>query len=380
MKENVDKVDIVEIREEGDTLIVYFIAPVVLSQSKNYDDSFDCKSMLSGKTALTLDLSKLASYDSYLVILLNEISVCCQKESIKFETIGISKELADFIDILTPNNNIDDAKEKRSYWVDYFSHIGDVARVIFSDAYLLIEFVGELVKNAIKVIFKPSLMRWKDFPLHLTNAGVNAVPITMLIVFLIGLISGYQGAVQLAQFGADIFIADLIGISITRELSPLMVAIIVAGRSGSAFAAEIGTMKVSEEIDALKTMGFDRMQFLVLPRVLAVAVSMPILVMICNVAGIAGGMIAGLASLDITISSFMGELQVALSYWDVFGGLFKSFVFGLLIATIGCFRGFQVQGGAESVGKYTTASVVSGIFLVILVDALFVFLLTSLGI
>jgi len=202
----------------------------------------------------------------------------------------------------------------------------------------------------------------------------------VLIVFLIGLITGYQGALQLAQFGADIYIADLVGISITRELSPLMVAIIVAGRSGSAFAAEIGTMKVSEEIDALTTMGFDRMQFLVLPRVLAVTFAMPLLVIICDLAGIIGGLLAGLATLDITISSFLAQLNIALNYAHVFSGIFKSIVFGLLIATIGCFRGFQVQGGAESVGRYTTASVVSGVFLVILTDAIFVFLLSALGI
>lgn len=159
-----------------------------------------------------------------------------------------------------------------------------------------------------------------------------------------------------------------------------MVAIIVAGRSGSAFAAEIGTMKVSEEIDALTTMGFDRMQFLVLPRVLAVTFAMPLLVIICDLAGIIGGLLAGLATLDITISSFLAQLNIALNYAHVFSGIFKSIVFGLLIATIGCFRGFQVQGGAESVGRYTTASVVSGVFLVILTDAIFVFLLSALGI
>lgn len=329
---------------------------------------------------IELNLSELKDYDSYLILLIDEIKSFCSKKNINFELSGVSENLENFINILTPKKHPESSIEKQSFLVAYFSNIGEIVRIIFSDFFKLIEFIGELTKNLVLAIFKPSLIRWKDFPYHFLNAGVNAVPITVLIVFLIGLISGYQGALQLAQFGADIYIADLIGVSITRELSPLMVAIIVAGRSGSAFAAEIGTMKVSEEIDALVTMGFDRMQFLVLPRVLAVALAMPFLVIICDLAGIIGGLLAGLATLDITISSFFAQLNVALNYGHVFSGIFKSIVFGLLIATIGCFRGFQVQGGAESVGRYTTASVVTGVFLVILTDAIFVFLLSALGI
>ena len=223
-------------------------------------------------------------------------------------------------------------------------------------------------------------MRWRDFPNHFVNSGVNAVPITLLIVFLIGLISGYQGALQLTQVGADIFIADLIGISITRELAPLMTAILVAGRSGSAFAAEIGTMKVSEEIDALESMGFDPIRFLVMPRVMAVVFAMPILVLMTDLAGIIGGLVAGLTTLDITIAGYLNQLHRAIDFYDIFSGVGKGIVFGFLIATVGCFRGLQVSGGAESVGKFTTASVVTGIFLIIFSDALFTFIFQTLGI
>jgi phospholipid/cholesterol/gamma-HCH transport system permease protein len=237
-----------------------------------------------------------------------------------------------------------------------------------------------LIIKILILFVNPWKMRWKDFPFQFFRSGVAALPIILLILFLIGLVTGYQGAVQLHQFGADMYIADMVGISITRELGPLMTAIIIAGRSGSSFAAEIGTMKVSEEIDALNSMGFDFMRFLVMPRVMSVLFAMPLLTLFADLAGVLGGLVSALAVLDITLTAYINGLQGALDYGDVMGGLFKSMVFGFLIATVGCFRGMQVSGGAESVGKFTTASVVSGIFLIIVADAVFTFIFTSLGI
>jgi phospholipid/cholesterol/gamma-HCH transport system permease protein len=176
------------------------------------------------------------------------------------------------------------------------------------------------------------------------------------------------------------FIANLVGISLTRELAPLMVAILVAGRSGSAFAAEIGTMKVSEEIDALTTMGFDKLEFLVMPRVLSVTLAMPFLVIICNVVGMIGGMIAAVTTLDITMAGYIGRMQMAISLWDIGTGLIKSIMFGFLIASLGCYKGINVKGGADAVGRYTTASVVAGVFLIIVTDAVFTFIFQALGI
>jgi len=380
MQENSTEKKRIDIINDGGQITITPLAPITIYNANEIEKELSLGKLKEEVQKIRLDLSELSDYDSYLIILINEIKEFCSSKNIEFELTGLNTNLQNFINILLPKQKEVPTIERKSFWVAYFSNIGEIVRIIFSDLFKLVEFIGELTKNFLYVLFKPSLIRWKDFPHHFLNAGVNAVPITSLIVFLIGLISGYQGAVQLSQFGADIYLADLVGISITRELSPLMVAIIVAGRSGSAFAAEIGTMKVSEEIDALTTMGFDKIQFLVLPRVIAVALAMPFLVIICDLVGIIGGLIAGLATLDITISSFFAQLNVALNYGHVFSGIIKSIVFGLLIATIGCFRGFQVQGGAESVGRYTTASVVSGVFLVILTDAVFVFLLSALGI
>lgn len=380
MQENSTEKRRIDIINDGGQITITPLAPITIYNANEIEKELSLGKLKEEVQKIRLDLSELSDYDSYLIILINEIKEFCSSKNIEFELTGLNTNLQNFINILLPKQKEVPTIERKSFWVAYFSNIGEIVRIIFSDLFKLVEFIGELTKNFFFALFKPSLIRWKDFPHHFLNAGVNAVPITSLIVFLIGLISGYQGAVQLSQFGADIYLADLVGISITRELSPLMVAIIVAGRSGSAFAAEIGTMKVSEEIDALTTMGFDKIQFLVLPRVIAVALAMPFLVIICDLVGIIGGLIAGLATLDITISSFFAQLNVALNYGHVFSGIIKSIVFGLLIATIGCFRGFQVQGGAESVGRYTTASVVSGVFLVILTDAVFVFLLSALGI
>jgi len=303
-----------------------------------------------------------------------------EKKKIEFQVSGITKQMQYFINVLSPKTEKKEFYKKYSLTYEYISNIGDKAKEIFSDGILFVEFLGNLIIRILSLFIWPKRMRWKDFPHHFTETGINAVPITILIVFLIGLISGYQAALQLSQVGADIFIADLVGISITRELAPLMTAILIAGRSGSAFAAEIGTMKVSEEVDALRSMGLDYMHFLVIPRVLSVMLVMPILVLITDLAGIFGGLVAAISTLEITVAGYINQLHRALDFYDIFTGVGKSIVFGFLIAAIGCFRGMQVSGGAESVGKYTTASVVSSIFVIIVFDALFTYIFQILGI
>ncbi|HCN19559.1 MAG TPA: hypothetical protein DIS73_04650 [Planctomycetia bacterium] len=203
------------------------------------------------------------------------------------------------------------------------------------------------------------------------RTGIEAIPIILLISFLVGFIMAFQAAVQLRQFGADIFVANLVGLSVVRELGPLMTAIIVAGRSGAAFAAEIGTMKVSEEIDALKSMGLDPTRFLIIPKIIATVVTVPTLTLVSDLVGIFGGLVVAVTFLDITPWGYILQTQRALDIFDVFSGYLKSIVFALLIAGIGCMRGLQVEGGAQEVGRLTTSAVVSGIFLIIVYDALF---------
>ena len=204
------------------------------------------------------------------------------------------------------------------------------------------------------------------------RTGANALPIVALINFLVGLVMAFQSAGQLKRFGASMFLADLIGISMTRELGPLMTAIVVCGRSGAAFAAELGSMKVNEEIDALRTMGFGPTRFLVFPRVIALMLVMPMLVLVADLVGTAGGMLVASASLDITASAYLHEIQRSVKLWDVTSGLMKSVLFGLAIALVSCQQGLATSGGAEGVGRRTTSAVVTTLFALILIDAAYV--------
>jgi phospholipid/cholesterol/gamma-HCH transport system permease protein len=227
------------------------------------------------------------------------------------------------------------------------------------------------VISATRVIRRPRTANWRELLPTMERTGADAVPIVILINFLVGFVMAFQGAVQLKQFGANIFVADLVGLSVARELGPLMTAIILCGRSGAAFAAELGTMTVSEEIDALRVMGFGPMRFLVLPRALALMIIAPILTLIADLVGMLGGLFVGISSLDLTFLGYYYETQKALTVWDVFSGLIKSVVFALVVALIACQQGLATAGGAEGVGRRTTSAVVATLFALIMVDAAF---------
>src|SRR5208282_2600354 len=214
--------------------------------------------------------------------------------------------------------------------------------------------------------FKGRHVKWGTAIHQMVVAGVDSIPIVSLISLFIGIVLGLQGAYQLAKFGATYFFTALVGVSMTRELGPLMTAIIIAGRSGSAFAAELGTMRVSEEIDALEAMGLDSVRYLMVPKDLAMLVMMPCLTLISDLAGILGGAAFEMAELGRTFSMCLSATRDSLVMRDITTGLIKSLVFGLIITNVGCYEGFSVKGGAEGVGKATTSSVVISIFLIIL--------------
>jgi len=248
--------------------------------------------------------------------------------------------------------------------------IGEAAVDVWRDIQALIDFVGELTAALGYATLHPRSVRWRDALRVAEAAGVNALPIVALISFLVGLILAFQAAVPLRQFGAEIFVANLIALSMLREMGPLMTAIILAGRSGSAFAAELGTMRVREEIDALKTMGLDPVRFLVVPRVTAAVIMTPLLTVFSDLLGLMGGSVV-MISLGFPLITFFNQVQYAVSYGSLLGGLLKSFVFGILVAAIGCLRGLQTGSGASAVGESTTRAVVSGIVLITVTDGIF---------
>lgn len=235
----------------------------------------------------------------------------------------------------------------------------------------ILAFLGECATALLRCIAQPSRIRWRAILYNMQLAGFNALPIVGMLVFLTGVVVSYQGAVQLARYGANIYVADLVGFSMLREMAPLLTAIIVAGRSGSAYAAQIGTMKVTEEIDALRTIGVPPIELLVLPKMLALIVTLPLLTVYADMMGVLGGMVMAKTQLDVSFTDFLNRFGDAIDLKTFLVGLGKAPVFAAIIALIGCFQGFQVSGSADSVGAQTTLSVVQAIFLVIVVDAMF---------
>ena len=242
-----------------------------------------------------------------------------------------------------------------------------------------LDFFGDMALAIAQAIRRPRWVNWADVPRLVERAGADGLPIVLILNFLVGLVTGFQAAIQLEQFGANIFVADLVGLSVTRELAPLMTAIIVAGRSGAAYSAELGTMRVDEEIDALRTMGLDPYHFLVIPRVIALLIVLPLLTILADIAGIAGGLLVGLLRLDLTASAFLVETQNAVQIWDVSSGLLKTLFFGASIALIACERGLATTGGAEGVGRATTSAVVTSLFAIVVLDAIFTVVFHAFG-
>ena len=244
----------------------------------------------------------------------------------------------------------------------------------------LLSFLGATVITAGRAAVKPRRIRFTSLISHIEQVGLNAMPIVGLLSFLIGMVIAYQGAEQLRRFGAEIFTVDLLGIFMLREMGILLTAIIVAGRSGSAFTAQIGTMQVNEEVDAMRTLGLDPLEVLVLPRILALVIALPLLTVLADVMGLAGGALMSMAVIDITLVQFMERLKDVVPLWAFWVGLIKAPVFGLLIGLVGCREGLNVVGSAESVGRHTTKSVVVSIFLVIVADALFSIFFLNIGV
>jgi phospholipid/cholesterol/gamma-HCH transport system permease protein len=264
--------------------------------------------------------------------------------------------------------------------VDWVADVGAGVEQALTEALDLIAFFGEFVLATGRIILNPRRFRWKSLLVHIEQTGINALPIVGLISFLVGVVLAYQGADQLRRFGAQVFTVNMVGISVLREMGILLTAIVVAGRSGSAFTAQIGTMQVSEEVDALRTMGLDPMEVLAIPRVAALVISLPLLTFFADLMGLLGGGVMCVLLIDLSFGQYLGLLNSAVTATHFWVGMVKAPVFAILIALVGCFEGLRVSGSAESVGIMTTRSVVEGIFLVIIFDALFSVLFSILSI
>jgi phospholipid/cholesterol/gamma-HCH transport system permease protein len=253
--------------------------------------------------------------------------------------------------------------------VGTLDQLGRATLAVLLELKLVLAFFGQLVVSWVGLARAPRSANWRELPATMERAGADAVPIIMILNFLVGLAMAFQAAEQLARFGANILVADLIGISVTRELGPLMAAILVCGRSGAAFAAELGSMQVNGEIDALRTMGFAPMRYLVIPRSLALALVLPLLTVLADLAGLLGGLVVGVWVLDLSPRGYLYQTARVVSVWDLSTGIIKAAIFGFAISMIACQQGLATHGGAEEVGRRTTSAVVASLFSVIVIDA-----------
>lgn len=325
--------------------------------------------------SLIWDVREITDLDSAGIALWQLTRSTFQQQGIDSQLIGANENHNKLYSLLYSKKN-----EKRSppiipswlYTLGYKTHqyIREIGHFL--------TFLGEAFVVLFYTLLHPSKLRYRSIVAHIFTTGAQALPIIAISAFLIGVVIAYQSIVQLQKFGADIFIVDTIGISLTRELAPLITAIVVAGRSGSAFTAQIGAMKMTQEIDAMKTMGFDPFIFLVWPRVIALMIVMPLLIFFADMVGIFGGMVIAQAQSNLSFSEFIHRLQGALAFKHYIIGIIKGPFFAFLIAIISTYRGFQVSSNTESIGLFTTKSVVNAIFLVIACDALFSILLTEL--
>ncbi|MBI4818664.1 MAG: MlaE family lipid ABC transporter permease subunit [Deltaproteobacteria bacterium] len=313
-----------------------------------------------------LDVAGVTEADSAGVALLATFARRLEGESRKLVLTRIPPNLEKTLRLFPA---VGDEVQKVAPKKALFESVGERSLEGFVVAAEFVMLCADTVFFAVTGLFRRRGTRWDAVLYEMSAMGSRALGVVGLISFLVGGTMALQSAAQLRQFGANVFVADLIGISMTRELGPLMAAIVVAGRSGSAVAAEIGTMVISEEIDALKTMGLNPTRFVVVPKAIAITITQPLLTVLANLAGLFGGFLVAVTYLDVSPDAFMGRLQEAMKMKDLLTGLIKSVVFALLIVTVGAICGLRTRGGADAVGRSTTTSVVAGIFAVIMADA-----------
>jgi phospholipid/cholesterol/gamma-HCH transport system permease protein len=328
-------------------------------------------------THIDININNLTYFDTSAAIFLNKFMQTLDGQNISYKLLCKSDEFLDNLRLAQKYSSKIKAKKIKK---TFLQSVG----IIFHDNLLglfsFFEFLGKLFSTKLNLIRNFKSIRYKEIAFEINESAVKALGIVALTSFLIGLVVAYQGAYQLKTYGANIFIVDMLGISILRELAPIITAIVIAGRSGSAYTAQIGAMKITEELDAMRTMGFDPYLFLVLPRIIALMIMMPILIFISDIMGILGGMIVANIDLDITTNMFIDRFLIAIDIKHFYVGIVKGPFFAFLIATIAIYRGMAVKDDTQSIGINTTKSVVESIFAVIMCDALFSIIFTNLGI
>ncbi|MDX1425596.1 MAG: ABC transporter permease [Kiloniellales bacterium] len=369
-----------ERRQDGDCLVLAFAGPWTTMTVAAQDPALAALAPGAARRA-RLDLSGLEAFDTTGALLVHRTAEQLSARGLEVDLSGGPAAYRNLIETVRSHEvDCPPPPPGRSALAILTERTGRSTYFVLDEALNLVNFLGHTVIVLIGSLLRPRRIRLTALINQMEQTGLNALPIVGLISFLIGVVLAYQGADQLRKFGAEIFTVNLVGVGVLREMAIMLTAIIVAGRSGSAFTAQIGTMKVNEEIDAMRTIGLDPMEVLVLPRVVALVLVLPLLTFYADIMGLLGGAVMANWALDISFYQFARQFNAAVPVWSFWVGLIKAPVFAFIIAVVGCYEGFKVSISAESVGQRTTAAVVEAIFLVIVLDALFSIMFSILGI
>jgi phospholipid/cholesterol/gamma-HCH transport system permease protein len=363
------------IEEKNGLVTLSFSGRIDLETMESVDSKLDAFWESSHPAEIAADLSGVKYMDSAGAMLLLQLEEKAKETGISFQFLHEKEKFKGIMNLLDMKALhlpplISEEEQK-----GFFELFGEAAQRVYDDFIRVMTFIGELLTAIAYSLRHPLAVRWAAVFFYMKRVGVDGLPIVSLISLLVGVIIAFMSSLQLKQFGATTYVAALVGFAMVRELGPLMTAIIVAGRSGSAFSAEIGSMMINEEVDALTTMGFDPIRFLAIPKVLASILVVPLLTIYSAFFGIVGGLMVGVLGLDLTVHSFIKQTMESFKVFDVVSSLIKAAVFAMLISGIACQRGFQVRGGAEAVGAATTSAVVAGIFLIVLANSAFAIIL-----
>ena len=319
---------------------------------------------------VVMDMAEVTYLDSAGAAILTDIYQISRESDNKVKLANVPENIRDFLEFVDLEHLKEAAALKGREEPKLLEQIGEGAQSFYNNSRDIVVFIGAVAEAMAQDLIRPKKAKWDKIWKLIERAGADAIPIVVALSFLMGGILAFQAALQLRKFGANIFVADLVSVSICLEMGPLLAALIVTGRSGAAYAAQIGTMQVTEEIDALRVMAIDPIKYLVAPRILAVALALPCLTLFADLVGMLGGCVVAAFSLDLTPTTYFNQVRKILEVSDVLKGLGKSVAYGIEIALIGCLRGFQVRGGAESVGTATTSAVVTCIFVLTVTNAI----------
>ncbi len=350
---------------EGDSLVVILSGEWKLSNAHPSAGLVEREMDAAPKPArLRFETQALSGWDSSLLTFLLQVSVLCARKGLEVSQTGLPPGVQRLLALATAVPEKKEARrtvERQSFLFG----LGEAAAGWWRAALLTLDFLGELAASFLRLLTGKAPFRFSDFLLYVEESGAQALPIVSLISLLVGLILAFIGAIQLKMFGAQIYVANLVGIAMVRAMGAVMAGVIMAGRTGASYAAQIGTMQVNEEVDALKTSGISPMDFLVLPRVLALALMMPLLTLYADLLGMVGGLIVGVAGLDLGVRQYYNATVESVGLTTVAIGVFSGLTFGVLIALCGCLKGMQCGRSASAVGDATRSAVVSGIVCIV---------------